>query len=162
MPAALKEIEQGIIAVIKSVVDAGEQRLVVVRDADFNITKEGWQSVLIADDAETVHAIVVSLIGYGQTRNGSSKTARPMFGVDFMRQYEVGAAQRAEMYDEFEAVGDAISANYDLGLQRRIAGHDELQGANMGTRTIVGVKLRIFPTTLTVINQPKDVNVIRS
>jgi hypothetical protein len=152
---SLYDIENAIITLVKD--KLGDN--VVVRDAEFDVTKQGWQEVLIPEpeDITEVHAVVISVLEYPQRRTGSDKVIEPIFGIDFMRQYQLGAAQRKAFYDEFELVSDYISRSADLGLDKRIAGHDELQGTRIGTRTIVGVKLRVFPTTLKVRLQPFDV-----
>lgn len=156
---SLFEIEAAIIKIINEIVGNTDEEggiKVVVRDADFDITKTGWQSVLVPDVGEDVHAIVVSVIEYPQRRTGSDKVIDPTFGIDFIRQYQLSADQRKAFYDEFELVSDKLSAKPDLGMNKQIAGHDELQGSNIGTRTIVGVKLRVLPTMLKVRLHPVD------
>ena len=152
-PPELDEISQIELAIIEIV--KAHAITSVVRDDSFDTSSKTWWTTLCPENTEQVHAWVIGLTDWEQKPSAAGyKQIEPVFGIDLLRQYDLAGASRTKFYSEFLRVSNALSKAPDLGLARIVSKHDEMQGSRIGTRTIGGVKLHVFPTTLTVRLKP--------
>ena len=123
-----QEVEQAVVALIRTTVPAA--KVTTLLTIDFGAGT--WGASMKSDtDNKRVHAFVVSLASLPRAAKSGRTTQRMMrFSIIGVLD-NTAAGSKAQLISELEMIADATTISTDLGLARRIEGHDELQINNI-------------------------------